>query len=69
MTVRYNSNPRMLSPSAKAKQSSIGIERHTIDRVSYQSNELECSCGEWRGPALDLEPFRLHRRDAGMRAR
>lgn len=71
MATKYEVNPRMLSPAALAKQKHVGAERHTIEWVDFdpEVDELECSCGEWRGPALDLAPFRAHRREAGMLSR
>jgi len=55
-------NPRMLSPAALAKQRAFGTERHTVESINYITDELTCSCGNWTGPALDLAPFRAHRR-------
>jgi hypothetical protein len=62
-------NPRMLSPAALAKQDRFGMERHTVETIDFHEdiNKLTCSCGEWEGPALDLAPFRAHRRAMGMR--
>ena len=59
MATKYD---RMLSPQAIAKQQRVGDERHTVESVNYIKDELTCSCGEWSGPALDLAPFRAHRR-------
>lgn len=63
-------NPRMLSPAAMAKQEGIGAERHVVERVDFREevNELTCTCG-WKGEALDLTPFRVHRREVGMKSR
>jgi hypothetical protein len=69
MATKYASpNTRMLSPAALAKQKDVGAERHTVgEDINYTTNTMSCSCGEWTGPALDLAPFRAHRRAMNMR--
>lgn len=71
MATKYEVNPRMLSPSALAKQNRVGEERHTVEAINFhpEVDEMSCSCGEWTGPALDLAPFKAHRKEAGMSSR